>query len=58
MNCNGMEHFAEALVFAHGRRAASEAAKHAILAEHSGDPEMADIWRHLQTSIENRKLAA
>ena len=45
---SGLAHFADALVFAHGNRAPAEAAMHAILAEKSGDTEMAELWRSLQ----------
>jgi hypothetical protein len=45
---SGLAHFADALVFAHGKRAPAEAAMHAILAEKSGDTEMAELWRTLQ----------
>ena len=55
---SGLEHFAEALVFAHGRLAAAEAAKHAILAEKSGDTEMAETWRLLQTAVAEVRCAA
>jgi hypothetical protein len=36
MENTGYTHFAEALVFAHGARAAGEAARHALLCERSG----------------------
>ena len=55
---SGLTHFADALVFAHGRKAASEAARHAILAERTGDTELAGTWRQLQKSLESRRLAA
>ena len=54
----GLTHFADALVFAHGRAAAAEAAKHAILAEKSGDTELAETWRLLQAAVGERRLAA
>lgn len=54
----GFEHFADALVFAHGGKAASEAGRHAILAERSGDTELADTWRRLQAAVSERRLAA
>ena len=50
--------FAEALVFVHGPRAASEAARHALLCEKSGDNETAAQWRKIQrqlsTKLENQ----
>lgn len=55
---SGFDHFAEALVFAHGKKAAAEAAMHANLAERTGDSGLADTWRQLQRSLEDRKLAA
>ena len=45
--------FAEALVFVHGSRAESEAARHAALCERSGDSETADTWRKLQEAVRN-----
>jgi hypothetical protein len=47
----GYTHFAEALVFAHGNRAAGEAARHAQLCERSGDSETADTWRKVQAQV-------
>ena len=48
---NGFAHFAEALEFVHGRSAAGEAARHALLCEKSGDTETAAYWRKLQTEL-------
>ena len=48
---NGFTHFAEALVFVHGRQAPCEAARHALLCEKSGDTETAAYWRKLQTQL-------
>ena len=48
---NGYSHFADALVFVHGRRAAGEAARHALLCEKSGDTETAAYWRKLQNQL-------
>ena len=48
---NGYTHFADALVFVHGRRAAGEAARHALLCEKSGDTETAAYWRKLQNQL-------
>jgi hypothetical protein len=47
----GFSHFAEALVFVHGRHAAGEAARHATLCEKSGDTETAAYWRKLQDEL-------
>ena len=55
---SGLEHFAEALVFAHGNYAAAEAAKHALLAEKSGNTEMAQTWRVLQAAVTEVRCAA
>lgn len=46
--------FAEALVFVHGNRAASEAARHALLCEKSGDTETAAQWRKIQRQLTTR----
>jgi hypothetical protein len=43
--------FAEALVFVHGNRAESEAARHAELCEKQGDTETAATWRKLQRAV-------
>ncbi len=51
MENTGYTHFAEALVFAHGNRAAGEAARHAQLCERSGDTETADTWRKIQAQV-------
>ena len=48
---NGYTHFADALVFVHGHRAAGEAARHALLCEKSGDTETAAYWRKLQRDL-------
>jgi hypothetical protein len=48
---NGFEHFAEALVFVHGRFASGEAARQALLCEKSGDTETAAYWRKLQRQL-------
>ena len=47
----GYAHFAEALVFAHGKQALVEAARHAMLCERSGDTETADKWRKIQNQV-------
>lgn len=46
--------FAEALVFVHGKHAASEAARHALLCEKSGDTETAAQWRKIQRQLSTR----
>ncbi|MDE2445657.1 MAG: hypothetical protein KGO94_05725 [Alphaproteobacteria bacterium] len=48
---SGYSHFAEALVFAHGKQALSEAARHAQLCERSGDTETAETWRKIQAQV-------
>ena len=55
-----LSQFAEALVFVHGSRAESEAARHAALCERSGDSDTAETWRKLQAAVRNYrpKLAA
>lgn len=45
------DHLAEALVFVHGRGAAAEAARHAILCEKSGETDVADTWRRVQSAV-------
>ena len=54
---NGMNLFAEALVFVHGKCAESEAAKHALLCERLGDMETAETWRQLQGAVRRLKPA-
>lgn len=44
----GLNLFAEALVFVHGKSAESEAARHAVLCEKMGDFDTAATWRELQ----------
>ena len=53
---NGMNLFAEALVFVHGKSAESEAAKHALMCERMGDMETAETWRQLQGAVRRIKL--
>lgn len=53
---DGLNLFAEALVFVHGKGAESEAAKHALLCEKIGDLEAAETWRQLQGAV--RRLRA
>lgn len=54
---NGLNLFAEALVFVHGSSAESEAARHAVLCEKMGDFDAAATWRQLQGAVRalNRK---
>lgn len=52
----GFQHFAEALVFAHGTGAAAEAAKHARLAERIGDFSLAETWRDLESAVVERRF--
>ena len=51
----GLNLFAEALVFVHGTRAESEAARHALLCEKMGDLETAATWRQLQGAVRDLK---
>jgi hypothetical protein len=55
---NGLNLFAEALVFVHGKSAESEAAKHALLCERMGDMDTAETWRQLQGAVRGLKQAA
>lgn len=52
---NGLNLFAEALVFVHGKGAESEAAKHAQICERLGDMETAETWRQLQGAVRTLK---
>jgi hypothetical protein len=54
---NGLNLFAEALVFVHGTHAESEAAKHAVICERMGDMEAAETWRQLQGAVRRLKLS-
>ncbi len=54
----GLNLFAEALVFVHGKGAESEAAKHALLCERMGDMDTADTWRKLQGEVRRVKLTS
>ena len=54
----GLNLFAEALVFVHGKGAESEAAKHAQLCERAGDMETAETWRQLQGAVRSLKRPA
>lgn len=55
---NGLNLFAEALVFVHGKSAESEAAKHALICERMGDMDSAERWRQLQGAVRGLKPAA
>jgi len=52
---DGLNLFAEALVFVHGTRAESEAAKHALLCERLGEDDAAETWRILQRAVREVK---
>ena len=54
---NGLNLFAEALVFVHGNSAESEAAKHALICEKMGDLEAAETWRQLQGAVRQLGLS-
>ena len=54
----GLNLFAEALVFVHGKSAESEAAKHALLCERMGDMDTAETWRQLQGVVRSLKQPA
>jgi hypothetical protein len=54
MVSTGYAHFAEALVFAHGKQALGEAARHALLCERSGDTETAATWRKIQEEVKHQ----
>ncbi len=47
----GYDYFADALVFVHGKDAAAEAAKHAVLCEKFGDSSYAETWRKIETAV-------
>ena len=51
MTNSGYLQFAEALIFAQGPKAESEAAMQAILCEKSGDMEIAETWRNVQFAV-------
>jgi hypothetical protein len=58
MTNNGYQHFAEALVFAHGPRALSEAIRHADFCMRQGDTDMAAHWHATIEEVRNYKRAA
>jgi hypothetical protein len=49
--------FAEALVFVHGKKAETEAARHALLCERSGDSDTAETWRTVQRAVQNLSVS-
>ena len=53
MTNNGYQHFAEALVFAHGPKALSEAIRHADFCLKQGDTDMAAHWQATITEVRN-----
>lgn len=55
---NGLNLFAEALVFVHGKSAESEAARHAVLCEKMGDLETAATWRQLQGAVRDLRASS
>lgn len=56
MTNNGYAHFAEALVFAHGPKALTEAMRHAELARKSGDEDMAEHWQNTIREVRNFRM--
>jgi hypothetical protein len=55
MTNNGYQHFAEALVFAHGPGALSEAIRHAEFCLKQGDTDMAAHWHATIEEMRNTK---
>ena len=55
MTNNGYQHFAEALVFAHGPKALSEAMRHAEFCMKQGDTDMAAHWQATIAEVRNFK---
>jgi hypothetical protein len=53
MTNNGYQHFAEALVFAHGPGALREAIRHADFCLKQGDTDMAAHWQATITEVRN-----
>jgi hypothetical protein len=53
MTNNGYQHFAEALVFAHGPQALREAIRHAELCLKQGDTDMAAHWHATIQTMRN-----
>jgi hypothetical protein len=57
MTNNGYQHFAEALVFAHGPKALNEAIRHAEFCLKQGDTDMAAHWHATIEEVRNYKRA-
>jgi hypothetical protein len=57
MTNNGYQHFAEALVFAHGPKALSEAIRHADFCLKQGDTDMAAHWQATIEEVRSLKFA-
>jgi hypothetical protein len=55
MTNNGYQHFAEALVFAHGPGALREAIRHADFCLRQGDTDMAAHWQATIEEVRNIK---
>ena len=55
MTNNGYQHFAEALVFAHGPKALNEAIRHAEFCLKQGDTDMAAHWHAAIEEVRNFK---
>jgi hypothetical protein len=51
MLMTGYQHFADALVFAHGPKALAEATRHAELCMKQGDTDMAAHWQATITEV-------
>lgn len=58
MTNNGYQHFAEALVFAHGPNALNEAIRHADFCLKQGDTDMAAHWQATIEEVRNLKNSA
>jgi hypothetical protein len=56
MTNNGYQHFAEALVFAHGPKALSEAIRHADFCLKQGDTDMAAHWQATIEEVRSLKV--
>ena len=54
---DGLNLFADALVFVHGKSAASDAARHAVLCEKMGDFDAAAPWRQLQGAVRRLRVS-
>lgn len=58
MTNNGYQHFAEALIFAHGPQALREAIRHADLCARTGDTDMAAHWQATIDQVRSLKSPA